>query len=94
MGWSLDGAMIKIMVDGEEHSRYDETEWVWINVGSGEDAEVRLPWAAKKHLSIYFCSYGGFTVEIHHPEGRTHKQKQRYRDPDGWRVFVRESIYQ
>ena len=57
--------MFKIMVDEEEHSRYDEKEWVWIDVGSAADAEVRLPWADAQHLSIYPCSYGHFLVAIH-----------------------------
>ena len=48
--WSLAG-MFKIMVDGKEHSRYDD-KWVWIDVGSAKDAEVRLSWAAEEHLKI------------------------------------------
>jgi hypothetical protein len=43
--------MFKIMVDGQEYGRYDEKEWVWMDVGSAADAEVRFPWADAQHLS-------------------------------------------
>ena len=81
------------MVDGKEHSRYDD-EWVWINVGSAEDAHVCLPWAAKEHLSIYPMCRKDFAVCIHDPTGMTHttttwlgetKTEQRYADPT-WTV--------
>lgn len=92
--------MFKIIVDGVEHSRYDD-EWVWINVGSAEGAEVHLPWAAKEHLKIYPMHYRDFLVSIHDPAGMTHttttwfgetKTEQRYADPT-WKnhkVYVRD----
>ncbi len=89
--------MFKIMVDGKEHSRYDD-EWVWINVGSAAGAEVRLPWAAGEHLKIYPMRGRGFLVSIHDPAGMTHttttwfgetKISQRFPDRT-WKVHVRD----
>ena len=69
--------MFKIMVDGKEHTRYDDA-CVRVNVGSAADAQVRLPSAAPEHLKIYplHDSYGGcFKVTVHAPEGMTHHTK-------------------
>ncbi len=44
--------MFKILVDGVDHSRYNEKEWNYITVGSTADATVRLPWATKKLLDV------------------------------------------
>jgi hypothetical protein len=79
--------MLRIIVDGEEHGRYDETKLNWIAVGSSETADVRLPWAAPTHLTIHFHNDRGHFVTIHDPEGMTHKGGHRVHD-DGWRIFV------
>ena len=92
--------MFKIIVDGVEHSRYDD-EWVWINVGSAAGAEVHLPWAAKEHLKIYPMFGKDFKVSIHDPEGMKHttttsfgetKEYNRYPDDNfkGSLVWVRD----
>jgi hypothetical protein len=91
--------MFKIMVDGKEHTRYDDA-CVRVDVGSAADAQVRLPSAAPEHLTIYPLkdsyggSYGGcFKVTLHAPDGMTHKtfnfRKQTVQwttDPPGWLV--------
>jgi hypothetical protein len=73
----------------------DGDEWVWINVGSAVDAEVRLPWADAQHLSIYPSSYN-FLVAVHSQKGMrvrgvfTEEQSLRLPHPNGWRVWVRD----
>ena len=79
--------MIKTMIDGKVHGRYDQ---VWIDIGSSKDADVRLSWAEEKHLTIRPMSYGDVLVEIHSKDGMWHKNKLRLRDPDGCHVPVRE----
>jgi hypothetical protein len=90
--------MFKIVVDGVEHGRYDEKEWVWIDVGGGTDDEVLVPWATETLLSIYPMSYGDFLVEIHGdnsivvPKLLTEGVVTRVRDPNcaaGGQVYVR-----
>ena len=78
--------MFKIMVDGIEHSRYDN-EQVWIDVGSAEDAEVWLPWAQEQHLKIYPCWRQNFLVSVHASDGMVYKTKWRYPNHP-WKVFV------
>ncbi len=89
--------MFKILVDGVEHSRYDEKEWNYITVGSAAVATVRLPWADKKLLDIHPMSGGDFLVEIHGnnsivvPKIWTKRLVRRDRDPNcacGGRVYV------
>ena len=67
--------MFKIMVDGKEHTRYDDA-CVRVNVGSAAAAQVRLPSAAPEHLKIYPLDGSHkdcFKVTVHAPEGMTHK---------------------
>ena len=94
--------MFKILVDGVEHSRYDENEWGYITVGSGADATLRLPWADMKLVDIHPCptgprNIGDFLVEIHTAHGMlvrkwlTEELQMRFRDPKcaaGGRVHV------
>jgi hypothetical protein len=98
--------MFKILVDGVEHSRYDENEWNYITVGSGQDATVRLPWADGKLVDIHPMpvgprNIGNFFVEIHTAHGMlvrkwlTEELAMHYRDPKcgfGGRVHVRDGL--
>jgi len=86
--------MFKIVIDGVHHSTYDD-EWVWTNVGSAADAEVRLRWADKKRLSIYPMFYGDFLVVVHSPHGMvvrkiwTEELRQCHADPS-YKYYVRD----
>ncbi len=79
--------MLRIIVDGEERGRYDETKLNWIAVGSSETSDVCLPWAVPTHLTIHFHNDRGLFVSVHDPKGMTHKGAQRLPD-SGWMVFV------
>jgi hypothetical protein len=79
--------MLRIIVDGQEHGRYNDIFGTFITVGSSETADVRLPWAAPTSLTIHFHNVYGHFVTIHDPEGKTHKGGHRVHD-DGWRIFV------
>jgi hypothetical protein len=79
--------MLTIMVDGEEHGRYNDLQGTFITVGSSETADVRLSWAAPTHLTIHFHNDHGHFVALHDPEGMTHKGARRLPDA-GWMVFV------
>jgi hypothetical protein len=89
--------MFQILVDGVEHSRYDEKEWNYISVGSGEDATVRLPWACEHAVDIHPMHYGDFLVEIIDDHGMIVPNihgvlVRRVRDPNcaaGGQVYVR-----
>ncbi len=72
--------MFKILVNGVEHSRYTDTCGC-VNVGSGGNAQVCLPWAAAECLKIYPMlggDYGDFRVTVHDPEGATHHTTERW----------------
>ena len=86
--------MFKIIVDGIEDSRYYDTCGV-VKVGSSAAAQVDLPLAAEKHMTIrpgLRGDYGDFWVIVHAAEGMTLKTTewwgkpktvQHYADP-GW----------
>jgi hypothetical protein len=79
--------MLTIIVDGEEHGRYNDLQGTFITVGSSETADVRLSWAAPLHLTIHFHNNRGHFVVVNDEEGMTHKGARRVHD-DGWMIFV------
>ena len=80
--------MLKIMVNGQVHGLYNEMEGGSLTVGSAETADVCLPWAAEKHLTIHFHNDRGHFVVVHDKKGMWHKGAKRFSD-NGWMVFVR-----
>ncbi len=79
--------MLRIIVDGHEHGRYNDLPGTYITVGSSSTADVCLPWAAPTSLTIHFLHSWGHFVVVNDEEGMTHKGAHRVHD-DGWRIYV------
>ena len=79
--------MLRIIVDGAEHGRYNDVAGARITVGSCATADVRVEWAAPTSLTVQFVCDGGHFVVVNDDEGMTHTGAHRVYD-NGWPIFV------
>ena len=79
--------MLNIFVDGEKVARFNVHDDIFIKIGSGLHADVRLAWAAPTSLSIHRGNAHARFVVVHDEDGMTHSGGHRLYD--NGQVYVR-----